>query len=109
MSIAPKRIKLEDKDANCRLRHELNVHCLAHIFQYLNSADLYRVGGMNEFYNGIINDLVIPKHKVDFGQLCRQGITIPEMFERYGTKIQWIIFLYQNAKSTINHLFESII
>lgn len=102
MSIAPKRI-------NCRLRHGLNVHCLAHIFQYLDSPDLYRVGGMNEFYNGIINDLVIPKHKVNFGQLCKRGITIPEMFERYGKKIQWIIFYLKDGESTINHLFESII
>lgn len=40
---------IEDKDAHCRLRHGLNVHCLAQIFQHLNTKDLYEVGGMNEF------------------------------------------------------------
>lgn len=47
---------MADKDANCRLRHGLNVHCFAHIFQYIDSADLYTVGGMNEFYHHRFGD-----------------------------------------------------
>lgn len=83
---------LEEKDESCRLRHGLNVQCLAHIFQYLNSADLYIVGGMNEFYQQIINDLVIRKHKVNFDDIDERGISISQVFERFGKKIQKIFF-----------------
>lgn len=52
---------MEDIDANCRLRNGLNVHCLAHIFQYLDSADLYTLGEMAKAYKHIINEFVIRK------------------------------------------------
>lgn len=94
MSSNPKKAKLcEDKDVNCRLRHGLNVHCLAIIFQYLdNSVDLYTVGGMNDIYKQIINDFVIPKHTIDFYELYKKGIIISQVFERYGTKIKRFSF-----------------
>lgn len=83
---------LRDKDMHCRLRHGLNASCLAHIFQYLNSADLFMVGGMNEVYKQLINDLVIPKHTVNFDNLFKRAIKMDQMFKRYGTKIQMIRF-----------------
>lgn len=73
----------KDIDANCRLRHGLNIKCLAQIFQYLDSIDLYTVSGMNNFYKKIINDLVIPNHVVDFYELFKQGICGSLVFERF--------------------------
>lgn len=83
---------MEDEDANCRLRHALNGHCLAEIFQYLDSGDLYTLGGMNEAYKQIINDFVIPKHEVNFNQLLSRRITFAQVFERFGNKIQKFSF-----------------
>lgn len=82
---------MENNDLNCRLRHGLNVHCLAWIFQYLDIMDLYTVGGMNDFYREIINDLVISKHEVRFCILLPK-ITIAQVFERLGTKFQKLNF-----------------
>lgn len=75
MEIAPnKKPKLAgDSDADCRLRNDLNVHCLALIFQYLNTRDLLTLGGMNEFYKQIINDFVISNHNINgFGPNIRK-------------------------------------
>lgn len=55
----------EDLDSNCRLKNGLNVHCLTHIFQYLDSDDLNSVGCINRFYEQIINDFLIPNHSSD--------------------------------------------
>lgn len=99
---------MEDKDANCRLRHGLNVHCLAHIFQYLNSVDLYTVGEMNGFYKQIINDLVISKHEINFDKLYKRRITISQVFKRYGKQIRKINFIDRNEKHTIEQLIYSI-
>lgn len=82
--------KMENKDANCRLRHGLNVQCLAHIFRYINIPDLYTVGEMNEFYKQIILDLVISEQEVNFdSDLQNPGIT-KKLLKIYGTKIQTI-------------------
>lgn len=99
---------MEDKDANCRLRHGLNIHCLAHIFQYLNSVDLYTVGEMNGFYKQIINDLVISKHEFDFDKLYQRRITISQVFKRYGKQIRKFNFIDRNEKQTIEQLIKSI-
>lgn len=72
-SYPEKKSKLKDKDENYRLRHGLNVQCLTHIFQYLYSADLYIVDGMNQLYQQIINDLVIQEHKVNFDSIRERG------------------------------------
>lgn len=99
MSSEPKRSKSEDKDANCRLRHGLNVHCLAHIFQFLKTKDLYTIGEMNDFYKGIINDLVISEHIVDFGQFYAKEIFyIKKMFERYGGSIRKFKYNYDQHR-----------
>lgn len=105
----PKRIKLEDDiDANCRLRHGLNVHCLANVFQYLDIADLYTVGGMNEYYKQIINDQVISKHHVQFSKLSHRGITISQVFKRYGPKIQKFYFFDFEDKHATDNIIQSI-
>lgn len=104
----PKRGKFEDKDENCRLRYGLNVHCLAEIFQYLNSDDLYTVGEMNEFYRQIINDLVISKHEVDFNKLFERYIKISKMFDRYGTKIRKFYFSDYENNNGIHKLVQLI-
>lgn len=49
--------------------HGLNIHSLTNIFQYLDSADLYTVGGMNDFYKNIIIDLLMVEHAVNFIRL----------------------------------------
>lgn len=85
--------KHKDLDWNCRLRHGLNVDCLAHIFQYENSSDLYRTCEMNGFYRQIINELVIPKHEVNFNDLDKRHITPSQIFEKYGSNIKKINFL----------------
>lgn len=46
---------LEDPDASSRLKQCLNVYCLAEIFMYLNSNDLWTLGSMNTQYKQIIN------------------------------------------------------
>lgn len=79
----------KDKDANCRLRHGLNVHCLALIFQYLGIQDLYEVGEMNEFYKEIIKDLVIGKYYINCN-LLGNLISIRQLFERYGSSGKFI-------------------
>lgn len=83
--------RTEDEDVNCRLRHGLNTDCLARIFQYLDSEDLYTVGEMNVFYNQIIKDLVIPEHTVVFEEIFNRDIA-EQFFQRYGTKIQYLFF-----------------
>lgn len=90
--VSPQLLHIQEIDVNCRLRHGLDAHTLAHIFQYLDSDDLYTVGGMNNVYKHLINDLVIPMHTVNFDNLYKRGITIPQMFERYGRKIRKIQF-----------------
>lgn len=95
----PKQRKIEDKDKNFRLRYGLNVHCLAYIFQYLDTADLYTVGGMDEFFEQIINNLIISKHKVNFDELIKRNIRIRKVFERYGKKIRKILFTDYSIQS----------
>lgn len=99
---------MDDKDANCRLRHGLNVQCLVHIFQYLNSSDLFTVGEMNEFYRQLINDLVIPLHEIDFTNLFDRYITISEVIQRYGIKIRNINFKHMNFTHSVGRLIRSI-
>lgn len=101
-------IKKSDFDANCRLRNGLNVHCLAEIFQYLDSVDLYTLGEMNDFYRQIVHKIVIPTHEINFFDLCKRGVTISEVFERYGTKIQRICFGDVDEKQTIEQLVQLI-
>lgn len=93
--------RTEDEDTHCRLRHGLNTDCLARIFQYLDSVDLYTVGEMNVVFNEIIKDFVIPKHTVDFEQIFNEDIA-EQFFQRYGTKIQK--FLFANPPVTQKHL-----
>lgn len=79
---------MKDQDVNCRLRYGLNVHCLAEIFQYLDSVDLNTLAEMNEFYHHTINDLIIPKHTVNLNRLYDRGISMAKVFKRFGTKIR---------------------
>lgn len=89
--------KLDDPDLNCRLICGLNRDCLIHIFQYLNTPDLYTIGGMNEFFKQIIiDDNIIQKHRVNFRQLLHRGNSIAEFFERYGSYIRR--FYYNRGK-----------
>lgn len=97
-----------DLDANCRLRNKLNVHCLAEIFQYLDSVDLYTLGEMNDFYRQIVHEIVIPTHEINFFDLCKRGVTISEVFERYGTKIQRICFGDVDERQTTEQLVQLI-
>lgn len=100
---------MEDKDEHCRLRHGLNAHCLAHIFQYLDSVDLYTVGRMNEAYHQIISDFVIPKHEVCLdSSLFRCGISILHMFETYGRHIRKISLHGSDLNQTTEQLLQSI-
>lgn len=99
---------MEDTDANCRLRHGLNVHCLAYIFQYLDTPDLFTLGGMNEVYQQIITDLVMPRHRVNFDKLNKQGITISNVFERYGKNIRRIYFNDLDENHTVELLTQSM-
>lgn len=95
--------RTKDKDVNSRLRYGLNTKCLAHIFRYLDSVDLYIVSGMNDFYKQIINELVIPNHSVKFFQLFEKGISGAQVFERFGTRIQKIRIddVYVNKTSVL--------
>lgn len=92
MEPSPSQQNTQNEDASCRLRHGLNNHCLAEIFQYLRSVDLYTVSGMNEFYTKIINDLIIPDHSVNFYKLFEKNITISQVFERFGRKMRKCFF-----------------
>lgn len=86
-----KKPKLEeDPDANCRLRHGLNVHCLEHIFRYLNTRDLFTLGEMNEFYQQIINDFIIKDHNINgFDLNIPENMqALSEFFQKYGRKIR---------------------
>lgn len=94
MEPSPNQQHTQNKDANCRLRHGLNKHCLAEIFQYLKSVDLYTVGGMNEFYTKIINDLIIPDHSVNFYTLFEENLTISQVFERFGRRMRKFFFFF---------------
>lgn len=97
---------MDQNDENCRLRNGLNVHCLAHIFQYLHTPDLFVLGGMNDYYKEIINNLVISKHQANFVRLFNQNISVEEIFERYGTKIQNFFFVDRRATNTIDQLVQ---
>lgn len=97
------------ENANCRLRHGLNVQCLGHIFQNLSCLDTYEIGEINEFYKEIIHDLVISKCEINHDSLSGAGIRISKIFERYGTKIENIIFDDINEVHAIQKLIQSII
>lgn len=100
---------MKDNDVNCRLRHGLNAYCMAHIFKYLDSDDLYILGGMNQVYGQIIIDLVIPTHEVHFDSLLlRRGISILQMFERYGKNIRRISLQDHDGNQTTEQLLQSI-
>lgn len=101
---------MENRDANCRLIHQLNGHCLAKIFQCLDSVDLYTMADMNEVYYHIIHDLVIPRHTINFSQLHDTGISMAQVFERYGTKIKKFRFHehLRDAEHSINKLSDLI-
>lgn len=92
MEPPPIQQDIQNKDANCRLRHGLNNHCLAEIFQYLKSVDLYTVSGMNKFYAEIIDDLIIPHYSVNFYMLFEENITISQVFERFGRRMRKFFF-----------------
>lgn len=87
-----KQIKQEDPDEDCRLRHGLNPHCLAEIFQYLNDADLIRVSGMNKYYESIVADYVISKKVITF-QLGTTRNEYTDIFQKFGDKIKKIHFI----------------
>lgn len=87
MEPTAKKQRTEDQNVHCRLSYGLNADCLEHIFQYLDTVDLHKVGEMNIVYNQIIKDFVIPKHKVDLKQLFNRDIA-GQFFREYGTKIK---------------------
>lgn len=87
-----KLIKRNDPDEYCRLRHKLNPHCLAEIFQYLNDTDLIRVSGMNKYYENIIADYVISKKIITF-QLSTTRNEYINIFQKFGEKIKKIHFI----------------
>lgn len=80
----------DDPGENCRLLHGLNIHCLVHILQHLGTGDLYILGGMNEFFEQIINDFVILKHNVNIFEIRKSNATLNEFFKRHGPKIRQI-------------------
>lgn len=87
-----KQMKRKDPDEHCRLRHRLNPHCLAEIFQYLNDTDLIRVSGMNKFYENIISNYVISKKVITF-QLSTTRCEYIDIFQKFGEKIKKIHFI----------------
>lgn len=101
---------LVDKDAHCRLRHGLNVQCLVHIFQYLDSADLYKLSKnseTNDFYKQIINELVIPKHVINFDRFFNHNVVVTQqVFEGWGKNIRKIIYNF-DRKSLLSLFLES--
>lgn len=76
-------------DAECRLRHGLNISCLEKIFLFLPSEDLITLGEMNGFYKQIIHDCVIKKCLI---HLPPKRISIEEFFESYGHRLENFIF-----------------
>lgn len=88
MEPSPSEQYTQNKDANCRLRHGLNKHCLAEIFQHLKSVDLYTVGGTNEFHTK-----TIPDHSVNFYTLFEENITFSQVFERFGRRMRKFFFV----------------
>lgn len=99
MGLALSKESVDDKDANCRLRHGLNAHCLAHIFQYLGVTDLYTLGNINEYYSQIIDDLVIPHNRIDFEVFCFQKMSIQKFFKRHEKQIRKIRVFNQNSET----------
>lgn len=82
----------EVDDANCRLRNGLNVECLAKIFQYLQTKDLFNLGLMSSYYQHIIYEYVINKFHL---KLCGSSINpydnnIEAVLKMYGRKVKWL-------------------
>lgn len=92
---------IEDPDVNNRLRYGLNIDCLARIFQYLNSRDLWILGGMNEHFKELINDLVIPTYKLNVFESDN-----PELFARHGKSIRkfFIVKSYDECIDTLEQI-----
>lgn len=69
-----------DLDADNRLRHGLNPHCLAHIFQYVDTKDLWTLGGMNEHFKEVINDWLLQNYKIQIIEI-EPVMDLTELFE----------------------------
>lgn len=96
-----KRRKIMDNDADCRLKNGLNPDCLAQIFQYLATEDLWTLSNMNDLYKQIINELVFSDHILDGAPSI-----ITNMLQSHGNKIKKIHF-YGNSNE-FNLVLESI-
>lgn len=96
-----------DPDANNRLRHGLDPHCLAHIFQYLDTNDLWTLGGMNEYFKEVINNCLLQNYEIQVIE-TEHSMDLTELFERHGTSIKKFAFISKYAKivdilQRINH------
>lgn len=94
-----------DPDVDCRLRHGLNFHCLAHIFQYLDTRDLFTLGEMNEFYEQIINNFIISNHNVNFLDFRTADQAIA-FCRKHGTQIRSVHnvqLLHSDIRLIANH------
>lgn len=96
-----KRRKIQDKDADCRLKNGLNPDCLALIFQYIGTDDLWTLSNMNDHFKQIINDLVFPDYILD-----GTPSLINNMLLIHGTKIKKIHF--HGDSNELNLLLEKI-
>lgn len=106
-TVNSKKTKSAYEKKYCRLRHGLNIDCLAHIFQYLDSRDLNTLGAMSSTYEDIIRDFVIPKHEIKLSGLSERR-TILKIFKRYGTKMQKLYFNDSNNAFNVEDLAKSI-
>lgn len=104
MNPTTNRQSIEDKDAACRLRHRLNFHCLAHIFQHLDSKDIVcTLGGMNKFYRQLINDSVIRNHYVILREMCRRDIVDKQVFEKSRARKPFRDHCLRDRDTSIQH------
>lgn len=85
-------IEIENKDANCRLRNGLNEDCLVEIFKYLDTKDLFNLGLMNNYYQQIINEYVIPKcHLKLYGKFINPyNNNIVAVLRMYGKNVKYL-------------------
>lgn len=87
-----------DLDADNRPRHGLNPHCLAHIFQFVDTKDLWTLyGGMNNHFKEVINDWLLQNYKIQIIE-TEHPMNLTELFERHGKYIQKFAFISDYAK-----------
>lgn len=101
------QIGKEPDPLNCRLRY-LDNDCLMSIFEYLSMKDLLHVYELDDYFESIITDHIIPTKLVDFTKTGDHWTT-NKIFRTFGKKMRRIKIVEENTRYQFQQFLNFVI